>query len=85
MTRRTFVLIVVDHDTGEFTVEGPMADDRPWNKAVVGAQKVGRIIRCFSMGDLPPDAAADEWGAKYGGRRLASGSIVWPQQSVFTS
>ena len=78
MTQRTFVLIIVDRDTDEFTVEGPMTDDRPWNKAVVGAQKVSRNIRCFSMGDLPPDAAADERATTCGGRRLASGSIVWP-------
>jgi hypothetical protein len=85
MTQRTFVLIVVDRDTDEFTVEGPMTDDRLWNKAVVGAQKVGRTIRCFSFGDLPPDIAADEWATKYGGKRLASGSIVWPQHSVTSS
>jgi hypothetical protein len=73
---RTFVLIVVDRDTGEFTVEGPMTDDRPWNKAVVDAQKVGRNIRCFGMGNTPPDAAAAEWQGAHGGRRIAAGSIV---------
>jgi hypothetical protein len=78
MMQRTFVIIVVDRDTGEFTVEGPMTDDRPWNKAVVGAQTVSRNIRCFSMGDLAPDVAAAEWQSSYGGRRLASGSIVRP-------
>jgi hypothetical protein len=35
MTKRQFVLVVVDRDTGEFTVEGPMGDDRLWNSAVV--------------------------------------------------
>ena len=34
MTQRKFVLIVVDRDAGEFTVEGPISDDRPWNSAV---------------------------------------------------
>ena len=58
MTKRQFVLVVVDRDTGEFTVEGPMRDDRFWNRAVVNAQKVGRNIRCFSMGDITPDVAA---------------------------
>jgi hypothetical protein len=47
---RTFVMIVVDRDTDEFSVEGPTSDDRPWNKAVVNAQEVGRNIRCFAMG-----------------------------------
>jgi hypothetical protein len=75
---RTFVLVVVDRDAGEFTVEGPLADDRPWNAAVVNAQKVGRNIRCFGMGDMTPDAAAAEWQAAHGGRRIAAGSIVTP-------
>jgi hypothetical protein len=78
MTQRTFVLIVVDRDAGEFTVEGPITDDRPWNHAVVNAQKNGRNIRCFGMGDLAPNVAAAEWQTSSGGRRLASGSIVWP-------
>ena len=55
MTKRRFVLVVVDRDTSEFTVEGPMSDDRLWNSAVVNAQKVGRNIRCFSMGNIAPD------------------------------
>ncbi len=76
MPGRSFVLIVVDRDTGEFTVEGPMTDDRPWNKAVVDAQKVGRNIRCFGMGDMTPDDAAVEWRAAHSGRRVAAGSIV---------
>lgn len=76
MPSRTFVLIVVDRDTGEFTVEGPLTHDRRWNKAVVDAQKVGRNIRCFGMGDMPPDEAAAEWQAAQGGRRIVAGSIV---------
>jgi hypothetical protein len=79
MSGREFVLIVVDRDTGEYTAEGPMSDDRPWNSAVVDAHKVGRNLRYFGMGDLSPDAAAAEWQASYGGRRLAPGSIVTPQ------
>jgi hypothetical protein len=75
---RTFVLIVVDRDTEEFTVEGPMSDDRPWNRAVVDAQRIGRNIRCFGMGDMTPDAAAAEWLTAHSDRRIASGSIVKP-------
>ena len=77
MAQRQFVLVVVDRDTAEFTVEGPMSDDRPWNSAVVDAQKEDRNIRCFSMGDVAPEIAAGEWRSLHGGRRLASGSIVW--------
>jgi hypothetical protein len=79
MSRRSFVLIVVDADTSEFTVEGPMTDDRAWNRAVVRAQYLGRKIRCFGVGDLPPDTAAAKWHAISGGRRLAGGSIVFPE------
>ena len=78
MPGRTFVLIVVDRDSGDFTVEGTMTDDRPWNKAVVQAQRLGRNIRCFSMGDITPDAAATEWQTMHAGRRIAAGSIVTP-------
>ena len=55
-----------------------MSDDHPWNKAVVNAQKVGRKIRCFSMGDMDPEAAAAEWQKTSNGRRVAAGSIVNP-------
>jgi len=82
MTPRKFVLVVVDRDTGEFTVEGPMSDDRPWNTAVVNAQEVGRNIRCFGMGDLAPEIAAGEWRSSYGGTRIASGSIVWAAHQI---
>jgi hypothetical protein len=75
---RSFVLVVVDRDAEEFTVEGPMTDDRPWNKAVVDAQKVGRNIRCFGLGNMTPNEAAAEWQGTHGGRRIAAGSIVTP-------
>ena len=81
MPSRWFVLVVVDRDTGEFTVEGPMLDDRIWNRAVVDAQRHGRNLRCFSMGNASPEVAATEWQAIHGGIRLAPGSIVWPTVS----
>jgi hypothetical protein len=83
MSGRTFVLVVVDRDTGEFTVEGPMNDDRPWNKAVVDSQKTGRNIRCFGMGDMNPTLAAAEWQTVHGGQRIAAGSIVAPALDIF--
>ena len=79
MPNRQFVLVVVDRDTGEFTIEGPMIDDRPWNCAVVNGQRIGRNLRCFGMGDVKPGAAAAEWQERHGGIQLAAGSIVWPQ------
>ena len=79
MSAREFVLLVMDRDTGEFTIEGPMTDDRSWNKAIANAQVKGRKISCFGMGDLSPDAAATEWlSLCNGARRLAAGSIVTP-------
>jgi hypothetical protein len=82
MTGRTFVLVVVDRDSGEFTVEGPVSDDRPWNRAVVDAQKAGRNVRCFGMGEMMPNAAAAEWQAAHGGQRVAAGSIVAPTLDI---
>ena len=76
MTQRQFVLVIVDRDTGEFTVEGPISDDRPWNTAVINAHQRGRNLRCFGMGDIAPDAAAAEWRSSSGGHRIAAGSIV---------
>jgi hypothetical protein len=81
MSGRTFALIVVDLDAGEFSVEGPMSDDRPWNRAVVDAQKVGRNIRCFSMGNMAPDDAATEWQTMQGGKRVTAGSIITPMMN----
>jgi hypothetical protein len=79
MAGREFVLVVVDLDIEEFTVEGPMSDDRPLSRAVVKARGAGRSIRCFGMGDLPPDSAASEWqNLRNGARRVAPGSIVSP-------
>ena len=80
MSGQSFVLIVVDLMTREFTVEGPMTDDGPWNRAVFRVED--RTIRCFPMGDLPPDIAAAEWHAVSGGRRLAAGSIILPETYV---
>jgi hypothetical protein len=81
MSGRTFVLVVVDRDAGEFTIEGPISDDRPWNHAVVTAHKAGRNIRCFSMGNMKPEAAAREWQAMQGGKRVTAGSIITPTLS----
>lgn len=83
MSGRSFVLIVVDRDTAEFTVEGPMTDDRPWNTAIAVAQTLGHNVRCFQLGDLTPEVAAAEWRAACGGRRLAAGSIISPRLPAF--
>jgi hypothetical protein len=42
---------------------------------VVNAQKIGRNIRCFGMGDLAPNVPTAEWQVSAGGRRLAAGAL----------
>jgi hypothetical protein len=49
--RRQFVLIVVDHDTREFNVLGPMVDDTSQTNAVWEAQRSGRNVNCFTSGN----------------------------------
>ena len=70
---------MVDRDTGEFSVEGPMKGDQSWNKAVVDAQRMGRNVRCFAIPGLMPDMSAAKWRSTAGGTRVASGSIVLPK------
>jgi hypothetical protein len=45
---KDFWLIIKDDDRKEFVIEGLMADDNPWNKAVCEAQKQGRKVMCSS-------------------------------------
>jgi hypothetical protein len=45
---RQFLLIVVDRDTREFNVLGPMVDDTALTNAVCDAQRTGRSVNCFS-------------------------------------
>jgi hypothetical protein len=45
-----FFLIVADFDGGLFCVEGPMADDGPWNLAAGRAREKGRHVHCGPSG-----------------------------------
>lgn len=72
-----FLLVVVDHETERFTIEGPMRDDRPWVEEILRARKAGRDITCFIL------AGADEdpeslWRQAYGCTRWPEGSIISP-------
>jgi hypothetical protein len=80
MNKPAFYLIVCDDDKNQFTVEGPMFDDKPWNTAVVRAQRDGRNVRCCNGGRSRSDAIA-EWRQHYGHHFVESGTIVWPPQS----
>ena len=48
MPGEPFYLIVTDKDNETFSVEGPMTDDKQWNRAVVVAQKSWRQVTCFN-------------------------------------
>ena len=37
---KEFWLVIMDDDRKELSVEGPMTNDDPWNKAVCQAQKL---------------------------------------------
>jgi hypothetical protein len=78
-SRRTspFFLVVADRDNGVFTVEGPMIDDTPWNKAVVRAQNNGRNVKCCNGGSSY-DEAVGAYRREYGLRFVEPGSIVHP-------
>jgi hypothetical protein len=79
---KAFYFIVVDDDTGAFTVEGPMADDTQWTHAVHLAQEAGRRVRCSSAEYPSADAAAADWLRAYGGTQRPSGSIVHRAQAA---
>jgi hypothetical protein len=71
-----FFMIVTDKDNGTFSVEGPMTDDRPWNRAVVVAQKSGRRVRCFAASGSSAEDAARDWLQRYSGKQVLPGEIV---------
>jgi hypothetical protein len=71
-----FYLIVRDKDNGTFSVEGPMTDDRPWNHAIVIAQKSGRQVQCFIESGSSPDDIARNWLQRYSAKQVMPGEIV---------
>lgn len=73
-----FLLCIVDHDNGRFTLEGPMIDAEAWIREVIAARRAGRDITCRVMSGSP-DEAAEDWTRVHGGARWPSGSIVAPE------
>jgi hypothetical protein len=73
-----FYLVMIDHDRGVFTVEGPMTDDRPWIEAAAHARSHERRVACG-----PTGAQRDELAAEYRrAHKLAGappGGIVRPR------
>jgi hypothetical protein len=72
----SFYLIVNDKDNGSFSVEGPMTDDRPWNHAVVVAQKLGRRVRCSAASGFSAEDTARNWLQRNSGKQVLPGEIV---------
>jgi hypothetical protein len=71
-----FYLIVIDKKDGAFSVEGPMTDDRPWNHAVVIAQRSGRQVRCATATGSSSEDIARDWLQWHSGNQVLSGEIV---------
>ena len=73
-----FYLIITDKDNGTFSVEGPMTDDRLWNRAVVVAQKSGRQVRCSTASGSSAEDTARNWLQRHSGKQVPPGEIVHP-------
>jgi hypothetical protein len=70
-----FFLIVTDHDRGVFCVEGPMADDRPWEAATREARHHKHHITCGPAGP-DRDALAAEFTRTHKLAGVPPGSIL---------
>jgi hypothetical protein len=81
MDTSQFFLIVIDEDRKQFTVEGPLTDDQPLNRAITAAKYEGRKIRCCNIGSVSHAHAMAEWQRHYGHfyRFVESGRIVSPE------
>ena len=73
-----FFLIIIDHDRGFFSVEGPMTDDQPWQSAVRRARDRNRQIACGPAGP-DRDALTVEFQEAYKLAGVPPGSIVRPR------
>ena len=82
MDKSEYFLIVIDEDRKQFTVEGPLADDQPWNSAIASAKREGRRLRCCNIGSLSRADAIAEWQRHYGHfyQFVAPGRIVSPER-----
>jgi hypothetical protein len=72
-----FMLIIVDHDTNRFTIEGPMIDAEGWTREIIAARKSGRQITCRVLCDTV-EGALTICEQTRSGTHWPSGSIVAP-------
>jgi hypothetical protein len=73
-----FFLIVADLDRGFFSVEGPIAEDRPWKDAAASARSHERRIECGPTGP-DRDALAAEYASTHKLTGVPPGSIIRPR------
>jgi len=80
----SFLLCIADHDTGRFTIEGPMTDAEPWIREVIAARRAGRDMSCRVLPDGDEEAAIS-WARAQGATQWPSGSIVNPETVLRSS
>ncbi|GHC79420.1 hypothetical protein GCM10010136_31940 [Limoniibacter endophyticus] len=68
-------LIVADHSSHTFSVEGPMSDDTTWTAAVAAAIHEAKNVSC-TTGSENPRNEADEYMKLMRYTQVAKGSIV---------
>ena len=68
------ILLIVDHDTQRFTVEGPLYDHLPWIEEIQRARHAGRRI------DFRAVKGQGETAAMQMGREV--GYDCWPPRSI---
>jgi hypothetical protein len=66
MSKPESFLVVVDDDRKQFTVEGPLTDERPWNVAITAAQQEGRKVKSVNLGSSSRAEAMRVWQEHYG-------------------
>jgi hypothetical protein len=78
--RSEFFLIIIDEDRKQFTVEGPVTDELPWNRAIAAARAKGRNVRCCNIEEASRTATIATWQWHYGRvyRLVDPGIILLP-------
>jgi hypothetical protein len=78
MNESAFFLILIDEDRKQFTVEGPLTDDKSWKRAVAAARSEGRNVRCCNVREKSRTDTIAVWQRHYGHfyRFVESGRIL---------
>lgn len=70
-------VVIVDHEYGRFTVEGPVGDFLPWVRAVEGARSAGRQVD-FSIVSHRRSKPIFDWANEIGYELWPPGTIIDP-------